>query len=246
MKPLVILENVSLGYGRRVVLRSVNLCIEPGEFLGVVGPNGAGKTTLLKAILGLIKPMSGQIKVENRGRVRFGYVPQRQVPDEAYPLTALDVVLMGRYGLLGLLRTPSRDDVEKCLACLSHVGIGDLASKLYRDLSGGQKQRTLIARALASEPTILVLDEPTRDMDIAGERPIMDLIRHLHDEHSLTVVMVSHTLHTVINYVKNIAFVGDGVVEVAPVDEAITSENLSRLYSACVYVGEVAGMKVVV
>jgi len=246
MKPLVVFKDVSLGYGRRVVLKSINFSIKPGDFLGIVGPNGAGKTTLLKSILGIAKPLSGRIEVNDKGRARFGYVPQRQVTDNIYPLTVLEVVLMGRYGLLGPLRSPTRHDVDRCMECLGHLGITELAGKPYRDLSGGQKQRTLIARALASEPTILILDEPTTDMDVAGERAIMDFIRHLHDEHSLTIVMVSHTLHTVINYVKDVAFAGDGRVEIAPVEQAITSENLSRLYSAPVSVGEIAGVKVVV
>lgn len=247
MNKLIEFDNVTLSYGRKVVLRSVSFAVHQGDFLGIVGPNGAGKTTLLKAMLGSLKPRQGRISFANPpGGLRFGYVPQRQVVDEAYPLTAMDVAMMGRYGLLGPLRRPGRLDRERVMECLNHAEMAAFASTPYRELSGGQKQRVLIARALAAEPTILVLDEPTTDLDLAGERAIMTLLDHLHKEHSMTVALVSHTLSVVVNSARKIAFLWDSTFEIDDTASAVTSENLSRLYGVPVQVGEVGNKRVVV
>jgi ABC-type cobalamin/Fe3+-siderophores transport system ATPase subunit len=128
---------------------------------------------------------------------------------------------------------------------LEHVGIQELARKPYRDLSGGQKQRVLIARALCGDPTVLVLDEPTNDMDLGSERAVMDLIRHLHDEHQITTIVVSHLLNVVANYVKRIAFVDEVRFQIAPLEEVLTSDHLSQLYGRRVQVGELYGRRVV-
>lgn len=248
MEKLIEFRDVTLGYGRKVVLQHLNFSLERGDFLGIVGPNGAGKTTLLRAILGTLKPLAGDIvyHAKRYADLRFGYVPQRQTVDEAYPLTAFDVVLMGRYGLLGPFRRPRKSDIERSNECLAHVGLRDLSSVPYRDLSGGQKQRVLLARALAADPTVLILDEPTTDLDLGAEKAIMELVRRLHDEHSLTVILVSHTLAVVVNYVSKIAFLNDSAFEIRDVRQAVTAENLSRLYSIPVEVAEVAGRVVVV
>jgi ABC-type Mn2+/Zn2+ transport system ATPase subunit len=240
--PLLTFSHADLGY-RQPVLRDVNLTVAEGNFLGIVGPNGAGKTTLLRTTLGTLKPLSGE--VVRRNGIRFGYVPQRQVVDEVFPLSVLDIVLMGRYQRVGLCRRPSRADRDYALSCLENVGIADLAKSAYRELSGGQKQRTLLARALAAEPTVLVLDEPTTDMDLPSERSIMELVNHLRKERNLTVMLVSHLLHVIVNYANRIAFVGDGKVTVQETAEAIRPENLSRLYGVAVLVGEVQGKKFV-
>src|SRR5437588_2416737 len=204
MQKLIVFEKVDLGYGRNVVLRDIHFDIEQGDFLGIVGPNGAGKTTLLKAILGLLKPLSGQVFV-SAGGLRIGYVPQRESVDTLFPLTVMDIVLMGRYTRLGPFGRPGRDDKERAMEALRSVGITDLANRSYPNLSGGQKQRALIARALVGNPNLLILDEPTNGMDLASERAIMELVRMLHDEDRITVLMVSHLLHTVVNYAKRIA-----------------------------------------
>ncbi|MDH7568996.1 MAG: ATP-binding cassette domain-containing protein, partial [Armatimonadota bacterium] len=169
--PLIVFEDVVLGYGREPVLSDLSFAIRRGDYLGIVGPNGSGKTTLLKGVLGVLPPLSGRIvRGRDGGReVRFGYVPQINTVDELYPLGVLDVVLMGRYRRIGLVRRPGKEDRERAMAALEEVGIAHLAPRLYRDLSGGQRQRVLMARALAIEPDILVLDEPTNDMDIAAE-----------------------------------------------------------------------------
>jgi ABC-type Mn2+/Zn2+ transport system ATPase subunit len=152
-------ENASIGYGRRTILRDLNFSIRGGDYLAIVGSNGSGKTTLLRAMLGLLKPLSGSISAVAGRTLHLGYVPQLQSVDEYFPLTVSEVVLMGRYGRLGALRRPAKADRERAHAALNEVGIAHLSTRLYRELSGGQKQRALIARALTSGPDLLVLDE---------------------------------------------------------------------------------------
>ncbi len=241
---LIDFDGVTLGYGRRVVLRDVRLAVTPGDFLGIVGPNGAGKTTLLKALLGTLRPLAGRLTISVAAGM-FGYVPQREAVDETFPLTVREMIMMGRFARVGLLRRPGPDDATRVVASAQHVGIADLLERRYRTLSGGQKQRTLIARALAAEPSILVLDEPTNGMDLPSEKAIMDLVRTLHDQDGLTVVMVSHLLNVVASYVRRLAIVGDAHVDVGAVDEMLTAEKLSALYRMRVMVERVEGRAVV-
>ncbi len=243
---LVRFRDVTLGYGRSVVLSRLDFRLDAGGYVGIVGPNGAGKTTLLRAILGTMKPLSGAVEYGKRD-LRFGYVPQAQTMDETFPLTALDVVLMGRYRHAGLFRRPGPVDRDRAMDALDHVGIADLSRRLFREFSGGQRQRTLMARALASEPDVLVLDEPTNDMDIAAEHATMELVDRLHAERGLLVVMVSHLLNVVVNHVHDLAIVGAGTTafEIGPVDELVTPHHMQQLYGIPLTVGEVAGRKVV-
>ncbi|HOM80308.1 MAG TPA: metal ABC transporter ATP-binding protein [Armatimonadota bacterium] len=244
--PLISFEGVCLGYGSKEVLTDLRFTIHQGDYIGIVGPNGAGKTTLLKAVLGVIRPLRGRVtRHGEREAHRCGYVPQLNTIDDTYPLTVLDVVLMGRYPLIGVMRRPGKADRERALHALEQVGIADLAPRLFRDLSGGQRQRALMARALASDPSILVLDEPTNDMDIAGERATMELIDRLHHKNSLTVLVVSHILNVLVPHVRRIAFLGAGDFRLLPIDEAITEEHLERLYQTPITVTVVDGRRVV-
>ena len=246
-EPLLTFKDVSLGYGRRVVLAGLNFSLRAGDYIGIVGPNGAGKTTLLHAILGTLKPLSGAIAVHQRqGKsLTFGYVPQAQTMDDQFPLTALDIVLMGRYRSLGLLRRPGREDRERAMQALEQVGVPDLAHRLFREFSGGQKQRTLMARALVSDPDALILDEPTNDMDIAAEHATMELVDTLHAERGLLVLMVSHLLNVVTNHVRQVALVGGARFEMGPVDEIVRAATLESLYDTPLQVVEVGGKRVV-
>lgn len=237
-------EQATLGYGKQVVLSDVNLVLGRGDFLGVVGPNGAGKTTILKAMLGMLRPIAGQVQRDRSAR--FGYVPQRQFIDEVFPLSAADVALMGRYPLLGAVSRPSHRDRELVAQCLEHVGIAELADRLYRELSGGQKQRVLIARALAARPDALILDEPTNDMDVAGEYAIMELLRRFNKEDGITIVMVSHLLNVVASYARRLALIDGGLRVVGPAEEVLTSANLTGIYGTPVEVAECGGRRVIV
>lgn len=244
MGELVRFDHAALGYGRRVILSDLSFSISEGDFLGMVGPNGAGKTTILRAILRTLKPLDGT--VTHAPNIRFGYVPQRDQVDYNFPLTVVDVVLMGRYDRIGIGRRPGSQD--RALACraLDQVGILDLADLPLSSLSGGQKQRTLIARALVGEPSVLVLDEPTSGMDLVSTTQILGLIRGLHDRERLTVLMVSHALNEVANYVERIALVMNGGFRIGPVDEIMTQAVLTDMYGIPVDVDSFNGHRIVV
>jgi len=244
MAELVSFDGATLGYGRRVVLSDLSFSIAEGDFLGMVGPNGAGKTTILRAILGTLKPLHGT--VTHTPNIRFGYVPQRDQVDYNFPLTVVDVVLMGRYDRIGLGRRPGARDRDLACKALEHVGILDLADQSLNLLSGGQKQRTLIARALVGDPNVLVLDEPTSGMDLVSTTQILGLVRELHDRNNLTVLMVSHALNEVANYVERIALVMNGGFRIGPVDEVMTQPVLSAMYGIPVDVDSFNGHRIVV
>lgn len=242
---MISFKGVSLGYKKRVVLSDLNFNISSGDFLGIIGPNASGKTTLLKGIQGLIKPITGNVKY-HLDNIRFGYVIQRQFLDEIFPLTAKDIVAMGRYGNVKPGRLLSKDDWNHVDYALEVAGISSVSSQSYRNLSGGQKQRVLIARALASEATILILDEPTNDMDIKGEAHIMELIKNIHTERNVTVVIVSHHLQNIINYVERIAFIKGHKLIIQPIEKAMDERNLSEVFDSKIRVGEISGKKVIV
>jgi manganese/zinc/iron transport system ATP- binding protein len=247
MEPLVQFKNVTLAYGKKIVLREVDFTIYQEDFFGLVGPNGAGKTTLLRAILGTLRPLSGEITLTrpSLGPVRFGYVPQRDTVDYIMPYTVSEVAMMGRYRQMGLFRSAGKEDHDAVQNSLRHVDIEELRDLPFKNLSGGQKQRVLIARALASEPAVLVLDEPTNGMDLSSRKSILDLIQRLHSEGDLTIVMVSHLLDDVANYVGRIAIVEREYFQVGEVSQVLTAENLSILYRMPVHVMHVGGNKVI-
>ncbi|HET7457423.1 MAG TPA: metal ABC transporter ATP-binding protein [Gemmatimonadaceae bacterium] len=244
MTALVTFDRATLGYGRRAVLSDLTFDIPPGDFLGLVGPNGAGKTTVLRALLGTLEPISGTV-TRDPG-LRFGYVPQRDQVDYNFPLTVMDVVLMGRYDRIGLWRRPGAADRKRAMDALEHVGIPNLASNQLTALSGGQKQRTLIARALVGEPNVLVLDEPTNGMDLVSTTQILGLVRELHERDGLTVLMVSHALNEVANYVERIALVVNGSFRIGTVDEIMSEATLSAMYGIPVEVDSLNGHRIVV
>lgn len=233
-EPLVQFDRVQLGYGRQVVLDNVSLDIYRGDFFGLVGPNGSGKTTLLRCLLGILKPLSGQ--VTRAPGLRIGYVPQREMLDTLFPLTALDIVLMGRYPHAGLFRSPRRADRDFALQCLQQVGLAESAQKLYRELSGGQRQRVLIARALAVEPNLLVLDEPTNGLDLPTEAAILGLIERLHSQGGLTIVLVSHVLNVVARYATRMGVLLDGKLLADEAEQLMQEQVLQEAYGVPVCV----------
>jgi ABC-type Mn2+/Zn2+ transport system ATPase subunit len=242
---LVALRDAAVGYGRRPLLTGVELVVAPGDFLAMVGPNGGGKTTVLRALLGALPLLAGRRELPRP--LRIGYVPQRDHVDAIWPLTAGEVVLMGRTPGLGPLRRPGPADQRAVAEALARVAIGELAARRYGDLSGGQRQRTLIARALAAEPELLAVDEPTNGMDPAAELATMDVLRDLHAGGALAVVMVSHRLDAVANYARTLAFVDHerGLFREGSLDEMLRPEPLSILYGRAVEVREVGGRRLV-
>jgi len=243
--PLVGLEKAAVGYGSRAFLEGVNLWVAPDDFLAVVGPNGGGKTTILLTLLGALPLIGGRL-VRPRP-LRVGYVPQREHVDTIWPLTAAEVVLMGRIPSLGPWRRPGPADGEEVRKAMARVGIEHLAPQQYGELSGGQRQRTLIARALAANPELLALDEPTNGMDPAAELSTMDLLRELHGGGQLAIVMVSHRLENVANYARSLAFVdkGQALFRVGSLDEMLRPQALGALYGRTVAVREMDGRRLV-
>lgn len=191
----------------RVVLEDVDLTIREGEFLGIIGPNGGGKTTLLKVILGLIKPIRGEVKVfglpPQQGRRYLGYVPQYGTFDRDFPIKVLEVVLMGRLGKGGSLRGFSDEDRLRALKALELVEMDHLKDRGIGTLSGGELQRVLIARALVAEPRLLLLDEPTANVDVPVEREFFDLLEHLKER--MAIVLVTHDVGVLSAHVEKIA-----------------------------------------
>ena len=191
------------------VLEDINLELLAGDFLGLIGPNGGGKSTLLKAMLGLIKPDRGSITIFGKkpaaARSRMGYVPQKTVFDQSFPVKVLDVVLMGRYSRTGLLHRYNRQDRKAALEALQAVGMEERAEREIGALSGGEQQRVFVARSLVSDPELLLLDEPTAGVDSAQQTDFYDLLCHLNRDMGIAIVLVSHDVTAISTYVSKIA-----------------------------------------
>lgn len=246
---LIDLRDATFGYGRTVVLRKVWFALAAGDFVGLVGPNGAGKTTLLRGLLGLVRPRDGERRIsppDSAAEVVFGYVPQEKAVDPFFPLSVLDVVLMGRYRVLGPGRRPTPLDRQASSRCLGHVQLEHLANSSFQELSGGQKQRVLLARALAAEPHVLVLDEPTSAMDLAAEKRLMAVISEQHEAQGLTVVLATHDLNLIGRYASQIAIVAGGQVFSGSPQELLETRQLSEVYGIDLQVHEVHGRRLIV
>jgi zinc/manganese transport system ATP-binding protein len=233
MTALLRLDDVSLGYGGRTVLEHVSFAVERGEFAALLGPNGAGKTTLFRGMLGLIPVVAGRIE---RGFDRRasppGYVPQKESLDPIFPLTAFEVVLMGAAARVPPLRPIGRRRRRLAAECLARVGLADAGDEPFWSLSGGQKQRVLIARALAVEPELLLLDEPTAGVDAGAEAAILDVITRLNCDDGLTVVIVSHQLAMVREVVRSVIWVSDGAATKGTTAEMLSTERLAGMFGA--------------
>jgi manganese/zinc/iron transport system ATP- binding protein len=231
--PLAVRE-LTVAYNQKPVLWNVTYAApERGGLVAVVGPNGAGKSTLLKAALGLIPTVSGSVTMFGRPvqrvRRRVGYVPQRESVDWDFPASALDVVAMGRYGMIGWCRPVTRRHREAALAALDQVGMADFAGRQIGQLSGGQQQRVFLARALAQEADLYLMDEPFAGVDAATEGAIVNVLRGLRRA-GKTVVCVHHDLQTVPEYFDHLLLLNVRVVAAGPVAEAFTEDNLRRTY----------------
>ena len=206
---LINIKNLFFKYQKTEVLENVNLTIKDDDFLAIIGPNGGGKSTLLKLILGLLPLQSGTIEknIENN---QVGYVPQNTNLNIDFPITSLEVVLMGHISSKKRLFGYSKDEISCALESLNQVGMKDFANKKIGDLSGGQRQRVFIARALCSNPKIMLLDEPTASIDVKGQQEIYELLRELNK--SICIVVVSHDLSILLNYAKNVAHINRSLV----------------------------------
>ena len=226
-------HDVSVAYHRKPVLWDVDVSLPAGSLIAIVGPNGAGKSTLLKAILGLVPLASGRIEVFGKPlrkvRAEVAYVPQRETVDWDFPVDAMDVVLMGRYGRLGWIKRPAKADRQIAMESLRKVGMQDFAARQISQLSGGQQQRVFLARALAQDAQLHFMDEPFAGVDAATEKAIVEVLRDLRSA-GRTVVAVHHDLQTVPEYFDHVVLLNLRLVAAGPVSEIFTRENLQRTY----------------
>lgn len=226
-------SHLSVAYHQRLALRDVTWTAPANGLIAVIGPNGAGKSTFLKAVLGLVPALGGTVEVFGRPiksqRGLIGYVPQRESVDWDFPVSALDVVTMGRYGLIGWGRRITGKHRQAALAALDRVGLADLAHRQIGQLSGGQQQRVFLARALAQEARLYFMDEPLAGVDAATEHTILAVLREL-DAEGRTVICVHHDLQTVAQTFDHVLMLNGGVVAAGPVAEALTETNLRLAY----------------
>jgi ABC-type Mn2+/Zn2+ transport system ATPase subunit len=230
MQNLIELKDAIIGHENKGILGPVNLAIEKGRFWGILGPNGSGKSTLLKTILGLLPAISGQVKTAD-GTV-FGYVPQSEKFDPIFPISVGEMVSMGRYVRLRAGKRLTASDLGHITRALEMTGALHLKDRTFRSLSGGEKQRVLLARAIAGEPDVLVLDEPTASVDMKGETQIMELVGSIRTDDGLTVLMVSHFLSTVTKYADRIILIDkdSGYFKAGDRAEVLTDDNLNKFF----------------
>ncbi|HEU4684872.1 MAG TPA: metal ABC transporter ATP-binding protein [Nitrospira sp.] len=231
-------DHATFGFPGVIALEDISLHIGAGEFVGVIGPNGSGKTTLCRAVLGLMPPLSGQLSIFDcacdelrcHHRAKIGYLPQKGSVDRHFPVTVLETVMMGRYGALGLFRRPSRQDREIAIRALSHVGMEAQRDIALGQLSGGQQQRVFIARALAQQPQVLLLDEPTTGLDITTQHSVVDLVQHLHRELGLTVVLITHDISLIRSRVDRLVLLKTRLFAAGPPDDVLKPDILRQVY----------------
>lgn len=237
--PIIRFDHASFQFpGGVVALKDISLSITTGEFVGVIGPNGSGKTTLCRAVLGLMAPIEGHLHIFDcacdelrcHHRAKIGYLPQKGVVDRNFPVTVLETVMMGRYGALGLFKRPVKQDREIAMAALAHVGMDRHKDTALGQLSGGQQQRVFIARALAQQPKVLLLDEPTTGLDITTQHNVIELIAHLHEELGLTVLLITHDINLIRNRVDRLVLLKTRLFAAGPPAEVLKPEILRQVY----------------
>lgn len=232
--PPCVVENISAAYRDRLALSGVSFTVPSGEIMAILGPNGAGKSTLIKAMLELIPRVSGKAeffgKNLSRVRKRIAYMPQSASIDWDFPARVKDVVLMGTYTHLGWLRRPGKKEHQAAQAAMEQLDISDLANRQISELSGGQKQRTFVARALAADADLLVMDEPFAGVDMKSEKTILQVLRSLASS-GKTVLLVHHDLATVREFCSSVLLLREGnLVASGPLDTTFTAKNISQAY----------------
>ncbi len=235
-QPIVNLSKVTVEYPYHTALDDITFHVDRGELLAIVGPNGAGKTTLLKVLLGLIRPSRGDVRVFGKApwelraeRHRIGYVPQGATGDLKFPVKVRDVVMMGRYGRIGVGRRPSHEDHGAAQRAMDRVGITHLQEEPIPRLSGGQRQRTFLARALSNEPDLLLLDEPTTGVDILASETFYELLHNLRFD-GITILVVSHDIGVVAAHADSIACINQRLTLHGRPEEVKSGAVLACMY----------------
>ena len=231
--PPLEIHDLTVAYHRKPVLWGIDLAVPPGKLVGIVGPNGAGKSTLIKAAMGVLPLSSGWVKIfgepVKRNLTRVGYMPQRESVDWDFPVSVMDVVLMGRYGHLGLIKRPARQDREIARECLDKVKMLPFANRQISNLSGGQQQRVFLARALAQQSDLYFMDEPFAGVDAATESAIVTLLQELKNQ-GKTLLVVHHDLPTAREYFDMLLLLNMRVVAFGPTDQVFTADLLQKTY----------------
>ena len=227
------IHDMTIAYQKKPVLWDVELDVPEGKLVGIIGPNGAGKSTMIKAIMELVPKASGWVKIYGKPygdmRKMIGYVPQRESVDWDFPISALDVVLMGRYGQVGWVRRPGKEDRRLSMEALDKVGMSEFAGRQISQLSGGQQQRVFLARALVQDARIYMMDEPFAGVDASTERAIIEILVALREE-GKTILVVHHDLQTVTEYFDWVIMLNMRVVASGPTSEVFTEEKLQKTY----------------
>ena len=227
------IHDMTIAYQKKPVLWDVELDVPEGKLVGIIGPNGAGKSTMIKAIMELVPKASGWVKIYGKPyadmRKMIGYVPQRESVDWDFPISALDVVLMGRYGQVGWVRRPNKEDRRLSMEALDKVGMSEFAGRQISQLSGGQQQRVFLARALVQDARIYMMDEPFAGVDSATERAIIEILVTLREE-GKTILVVHHDLQTVTEYFDWVIMLNMRVVASGPTSEVFTEKKLQKTY----------------
>jgi len=230
-------RNLSFARGGNEILKSVNLSILEGEYCAIIGPNGGGKTTLIRLLMGLEKPTSGTITLfgteqrKFRAWHRIGYVPQRSaLVDASFPATVREVVAMGRYAQRGILGFESSEDVEAIEESMEQMGVSDLRDRLIGHLSGGQRQRVMIARALASHPQVLIVDEPNTGVDVESQHRFYELLRLLNTTRRIAILFITHDVGVIAEDISKLFFVNQTLLLSQTPQQILRCDQMSRLY----------------
>ena len=229
-------KNVNYSYNGSPILENITFTVKTGEYLGIIGPNGGGKTSLLKIILGLLTPTSGEVKIfgqlvrEFKEKYLIGYVPQRISHAGLFPATVEEIVTSGRTPRIGLLKRFSKEDTKAIDKAIDIAGIGKLRNTVIGSLSGGERQRVFLARALAGDPKILILDEPAVGVDVAVQQSFYTFLQHLNQNLGITILFVSHDLDIVADEVQCVLCLNRGMVCHGSPKTSFTVQNLEKLY----------------
>ncbi len=245
--------NATIGYNGVPVIENISFKVEHGHFWSFVGPNGTGKTTLVKAILGLIKPMKGRIEVFGcpvqkvcKHRKMIGYVPQMEKFDPNFPARVIDVVLTGACKTLGILKSPGAEEKSKALEILKWFEMEHLAEHPMGRLSGGQQRKVLLARALFSDPKVLILDEPTSGIDIVSQERLVELIEKIYREKKLPVIFVTHNVNPILHLITHVVLLGFGKHREGPKEILFDRQVLKEIYGRDVEIVSQEGRKYII
>ena len=231
-EPIITFDNLSIGYNNQPILSGISISITRSSFTAILGANGSGKSTLLKTLLGLQPPISGYIRILTSGNIPpvFGYVPQVIQLDSLYPLRGFDVALMGVYGRVSPGHFVSQKERSFVRECLCAAKAEEFSHKPFSELSGGQKQRVLIARALATKPGILVLDEPTAGVDAQATHVFLEFISQIHQARQLTVLLVTHDLPLVHKHAQRVIWLHEGRVLYGTAAQLLSPEHIQEIF----------------